>query len=417
MDILSRDQSMGERIDQWTSATDLADMLGLLIHAISSETSLPEAGNQILASALDMTSAGAAALWVNDQRDGKLVLIDMQGFSAEDTQLLKSFEGWMAKNSGSEEAILDYQENVLKSNPKKEVIFAPIRVCDQMAGVLGAVHDQPGQGFDQQDRQTLSTIGDLAAIAIQLTYLPNSTERVLAEHRREIERLKQHEQIRSDFINGLVHDLKAPISSIKGYVGLIQSTNGLDEQGSAFLQAILDTTNRILDMVYQLLDIALLNSNGRAKKHSLDLENVVEETVEDVKGAASSKQIRLRTEIVGEPYLIYGDERRLARCLLNLLDNAIKYSPENSDVFVVLTYSRDSVALQVSDQGPGIDSEDLPHIFDQFYQGKKRDKYGVGLGLQLVQATAAAHDGTVTVRNLEDAGAEFTITLPAQPKT
>ena len=417
MDILSRDQSMGERIDQRTSATDLADMLGLLIHAISSETSLPEAGNQILASALDMTSAGAAALWVNDQRDGKLVLIDMQGFSAEDTQLLKSFEEWMAKNSGSEEAILDYLENVLKSNPKKEVIFAPIRVCDQMAGVLGAVHDQPGQGFDQQDRQTLSTIGDLAAIAIQLTYLPNSTERVLAEHRREIERLKQHEQIRSDFINGLVHDLKAPISSIKGYVGLIQSTNGLDEQGSAFLQAILDTTNRILDMVYQLLDIALLNSNGRAKKHSLDLENVVEETVEDVKGAASSKQIRLRTEIVGEPYLIYGDERRLARCLLNLLDNAIKYSPENSDVFVALTYSKDGVTLRVSDQGPGIDSEDLPHIFDQFYQGKKRDKYGVGLGLQLVQATAAAHDGTVTVRNLEDAGAEFTITLPAQPKT
>ena len=414
MGISQRDQFMAERIKQRSSSTDLADMLGPLIHTLSSAASLPEVSRQILVAVLDMTPAGTAALWANDPRDGRLVLIDVQGLSDKDT-LLKSLEGWMADDPEDDGAILDYQENVLRSNRKEEVFFVPLRVSGQMAGILGAVHDQAGQGFDLQDLQTFSTIGDLATIAIQLAYPPDVIEPILAEHQREIEQLKQRENARTEYIDGLVHDLKAPISSIKGYIGLIQNTNRLNEQGQAFLQAVLDTTDRILNMVHQLLDIALASNNGQIKKRPLDLGIVVEETLKDMKGAASSKQIGLRTQIAGKPYPINGDERRLARCLLNLLDNAIKYSPENSDVFVALTYSKDGVTLRVRDEGPGIDSEDLPHIFDQFYQGKGHDKSGVGLGLQLVQATAAAHGGTVTVRNLEDAGAEFTIMLPARP--
>ena len=406
---------MDDTIEQRTSSESRADTLGLLIQAISSPTSLPEVGKEILGAALDMTSAEAAALWASDLQDGKLVLVDMQGFDDKNLQPLRSFEVWIAENSGNEKAILDYQENILRSGPQIEVVFTPLRVRSQMAGVLGTVHIHSGQGSAQQDLDTLSTIGDLAAIAIQLTHRPKLNGSIVADHHREIESLRQREEIRSDFINGIVHDLKAPISSINGYVGLIQNTTRLDDRGQAFLQAILDTTDRILNMVQHLLDMALLTNTEQIRKHPLDLESVVEETLKDVEGTASLKKIRLRTEIVGEPYLIDGDERRLARCLLNLLDNAIKYSPEDSAVFIALTYCKDSVILQVSDQGPGIDSEDLPYIFDQFYQGKRHDKSGVGLGLQLVQATVAVHDGTVTVRNLEDAGAEFTITLPAKP--
>jgi two-component system sensor histidine kinase MprB len=121
----------------------------------------------------------------------------------------------------------------------------------------------------------------------------------------------------------------------------------------------------------------------------------------------------LTYEVKGEPYQILGDEMRLYHMALNLVDNAIKYSPEHTTVSVQLTYNKVEVVLHVYDEGPGIAEEDLERVFDKYYRGAKaKAQPGAGVGLSVVASIAAAHGGRATVRNRPEGGAAFLISLP-----
>jgi signal transduction histidine kinase len=134
-----------------------------------------------------------------------------------------------------------------------------------------------------------------------------------------------------------------------------------------------------------------------------------------VEGAALAKTIKIRLKVEGKRYPIRGDTTRLARSFQNLLDNAIKYGPDNSQVLVTLDYTPDTIRISVLDEGPGVPAEDIPHLFERFYRGQQRTKGGLGhgLGLVLVDATARAHGGEAMVENVEGHGARFTICLPS----
>jgi signal transduction histidine kinase len=136
----------------------------------------------------------------------------------------------------------------------------------------------------------------------------------------------------------------------------------------------------------------------------------------DLEGAALEKSIALDLRLVGNPFQIEGDSTRLYRCVLNLVDNAIKYSPDGTQVSVFVIYGKHGgTIVKVRDEGPGIPEEELPHIFERFVRGQ-RDKHaseGIGLGLAIAQATAKAHGGEISARNADTGGAEFIFSLPA----
>jgi signal transduction histidine kinase len=128
-----------------------------------------------------------------------------------------------------------------------------------------------------------------------------------------------------------------------------------------------------------------------------------------------AKSITLESKITGTPCQVKGDEIRLYRSTLNLIDNAIKYSPNDTKVTVELAFDDKSTVIRVRDRGPGIPKEDIPHLFDKYYRGQQMqsEQSGIGLGLTLVRITAEAHGGVASVRNADGGGAEFSITLPA----
>jgi signal transduction histidine kinase len=131
---------------------------------------------------------------------------------------------------------------------------------------------------------------------------------------------------------------------------------------------------------------------------------------------AESKTIRLSHQSLGNAYVIYGDVSYLYRSVLHLIDNAIKFTPERGQVSIELAYSHHDILIRVMDTGPGIPDEDLPLLFERYYRDTPTSdgRSGIGLGLEFVRSTVEAHRGSVSVRNGDDGGAEFLITLPSR---
>jgi two-component system sensor histidine kinase MprB len=157
------------------------------------------------------------------------------------------------------------------------------------------------------------------------------------------------------------------------------------------------------------------------EREPCNLDIIIKKAMGDVEGAALHKSIKLIYRSDGEPYKILGDEMRLYHMALNLVDNAIKYSPEDTTVTVSLNFSKLEVALQVCDEGPGIAEEDLERVFDKYYRGAKaKAQPGAGVGLSVVSGIAEAHTGRATVRNRPEGGAAFVVAFPGnlrvQPK-
>jgi NtrC-family two-component system sensor histidine kinase KinB len=231
---------------------------------------------------------------------------------------------------------------------------------------------------------------------------------------QDITYVKKLEQARAEFVNALSHDLKGPLSSIKGWAGLIEKTNPPENKSVTFANRIVKASNSLLEMITQLLDIALLSEVPQTYHVPCNLGDIVKKAIADSEGAALAKSMKVDAQQIGTPYQIKGDASRLYRSVLNLIDNAIKYADKNTRVLVTLTFSNERVVIQVRDDGPGIPEAELPHLFDRYFRGKglKEHEAGVGLGLMMVQATAKAHGGEVAVRNVKGHGAEFSILLP-----
>jgi signal transduction histidine kinase len=159
----------------------------------------------------------------------------------------------------------------------------------------------------------------------------------------------------------------------------------------------------------------MLNEDQTMHHSTCDLVEIANRATADMHGMASAKSTSLDFQLIGDPYFIKGDAAHLYHSVLNLIDNAIRYSPNGSQVAVALFFGQNDIIIRVRDTGPGIPEDDLPLLFDRYFRGKPSagGQTGVGLGLEMVRATVDAHRGTVIARNVEGAGAEFIITLPA----
>jgi signal transduction histidine kinase len=229
---------------------------------------------------------------------------------------------------------------------------------------------------------------------------------------QDITYVKQLERDRAEFMRALSHDLKSPLTSIRGFAQLLKRVMEVNERGEQYIEKIVSSSDRMLDMVNQLLQVAR-SEEIEVESEPCNLDLIVKKSLGDVEGAALHKSIKLTYEMNGEPYQILGDEMRLYHMALNLVDNAIKYSPERTTVAVSLAFNELEVRLKVCDDGPGIAEEDLERVFDKYYRGAKAKALpGAGVGLSVVASIATAHGGRATVRNRPEGGAAFLVVLP-----
>ena len=234
----------------------------------------------------------------------------------------------------------------------------------------------------------------------------------------EVTRLRKLELARRDFAANASHELRTPITSIRGFAETLRNQTVHDPERSArFLDIILRQAGRLEALIEDLLFIATLESLGEAKAILLErmpIKPLVDAAATTCRPAAEKKDIRILTRC--EPDLIApANAEILERALTNLVDNAVKFSPEGSTVTVTAKRDGDMALLSVADQGPGIAPEDQKRIFERFYRvdkSRSRREGGTGLGLSIVKHAALAHKGNAGLTSAPGTGSVFTITLP-----
>jgi PAS domain S-box-containing protein len=232
----------------------------------------------------------------------------------------------------------------------------------------------------------------------------------------DITEMKEHEQVKNDFIGMASHELKTPITSIKAYVQLlltIYSKKTDDEFLLRSLNTVNKQINKLTRLITDLLDVSKMES-GRLSLNSIefDLHDLIKETVDEVQHTATQHDI-LYTSI--GPLTVYADRDRIAQVITNFLTNGIKYSPDSDRVDVVVSADEQAVTIAVRDYGIGINPEEQAKVFNRFYRVEGRNEQtfsGFGIGLYVAAEIVRRHGGNVWVESEKGTGSVFYFTLP-----
>jgi signal transduction histidine kinase/CheY-like chemotaxis protein len=231
---------------------------------------------------------------------------------------------------------------------------------------------------------------------------------------QDISRLKAITQAKDNFITTVSHDMRAPLNTIAGFVDALVDVGPLNEQQQLFIHRTKAAMEHMMTLVNELLELARVNSELEFDYVVCDLDQIAAEVVDEFQGQALVKHVTLNLGLSGDVYQVQGDPAQLRRVLSNLIDNALKYSPENSVVDVMITAVSNHINLIVKDQGTGIPEAEIHLIFDKFYRGRGQDDVvGTGLGLALVKSIVQTHGGQVWAENQNNSGAAFYVQLPA----
>ncbi len=233
----------------------------------------------------------------------------------------------------------------------------------------------------------------------------------------EIERLKELERYRKEFVGNVSHELKTPIFNIQGYV-LTLLEGGMDDPkiNQLYLSRTEKSIDRMVSIVEDLESITKLES-GELKLNmaKLDIIKLVEEVIEMHQLQAAERKIKVR--IINKrdkPIYIKADKKRILEVITNLTINAIKYGKKKGNVDISFHDMEDNIIVEISDDGIGIEKKDLPRIFERFFRADKsrsREQGGTGLGLSIVKHIIEAHNQSINVRSVVDKGTTFNFTL------
>jgi signal transduction histidine kinase len=237
---------------------------------------------------------------------------------------------------------------------------------------------------------------------------------------RMVAQLRATERMRTDFVSNVSHELRTPLTAIKGLVETLRNGAVDDrEVRDRFLTTVEDETDRLIRLVNDLLVLSKADSQAlKLKPKPLDVRDLIERSVHKLAPQLEEKGILVEVSTSDKPQLVLADADRIEQVLVNLLDNAIKYSPEGGRITVAIDDggpAAETVGISVRDEGVGIPSGDLARVFERFYRvdrARSRDGGGSGLGLSIAKVIVEAHGGEITLRSEEGQGTIVRFTLP-----
>ncbi len=237
----------------------------------------------------------------------------------------------------------------------------------------------------------------------------------LAQANKEAQELGKEKDA---FLAVLTHDMRTPLTSIKGYASILKDRELERSQQEHIAKVILRSQDTLLEIVNNLLEIGKLQSGTPVllERSSFDVALLVKSVAEQLDALAMEKNIKLHYDPVPSPIEITADDKKIQRVIINLVSNAIKYTPDEGEVFIETSVHGKYAVIDVRDTGYGIPADELPHIFDRYSRVKKHQSIaiGTGLGLAIVQSLVEAHHGEISVTSEEGVGSTFTLKLPTQ---
>ena len=352
----------------------------------------------------DMTSLGLAWSYIYRQP-----LVVGEGIIG---QVISTGYPALMSNIGS--AGVSQQENLTSYHPPTmqlaSLLILPLRTRREMLGALVVAANDPDRRMTDDKLPLAEVLAERAALAIENAKL--YTEQV--EARRKVEDLSR---LKDEFLSIASHELRTPVTSIKGYTQLAKTLIHENDLSTSeeYLDIALDQIDRMSRLILELLDVSRIETGRLEIRHeSIPWSEFVREVVHRHKTAFRDRHFHLK--IPPDASVVQGDRDRLEQVLANLLENAVKYSPDGSDVFVEVKPKYEQVITSVCDRGIGIPADELGQIFERFHRGRQVSSTnygGLGLGLYIAKEIVERHGGTIWVESKEGSGTTFYFSLPA----
>ena len=314
-----------------------------------------------------------------------------------------------------------HNRRLLQLTGSKSLLAVPIKTKDRILGSM-IVDRMQEHGLTQDDLELMVTFAHQVAIALdnasayqQIEELNAGLEAKVQERTRELE---QADRLRSQFLSHVSHELKTPMTSIKGFLQnmLDGLTGSINEKQQRYMSRMLENSERLIRMIEDLLDRTRIQTGKlELAPVELDLGQCVADVMEQLRPLVQAKRQTLEAAYPDVPLVVWADRDRLVQIVINLLQNAMKFTPEEGHITV--TVGKDNhrhAGVAVRDTGPGIAPEFRDKIFDPFFRitQTRSSVKGLGLGLSIVRTLVELHGGTIEARNPDGKGAELYFTLP-----
>ena len=318
----------------------------------------------------------------------------------------------LTQNLGASETTAPGLEGGYHAAPMKlaSLLILPLRTRREMLGALVIAANDPERAMDDEKLPLAEILAERAALAIENAKL--YTEQVDA--RRKVEDLSR---LKDEFLSIASHELRTPVTSIKGYTQLAKTLIRENDLTTSeeYLDIALDQIDRMSRLILELLDVSRIET-GRLeiRREPIPWTTFVNDVVHRHHTAVSDRRFQLNLP-VGHKRVI-GDRDRLEQVLGNLMENAVKYSPDGSEILVTVEDRGDQLVTSVADRGIGIPTDELGQVFERFHRGRQVSSTnygGLGLGLYITKQIVERHGGTIWVESREGQGTTFSFSLPA----
>ena len=227
--------------------------------------------------------------------------------------------------------------------------------------------------------------------------------------------LNKLEEYQRNFIANVSHDFRSPLTSIKGYLEAIIDGTIPPEMYEKYLTRVISETERLTKLTQGMLTLNSLDSKGYLSRSSFDINRVIKDTAASFEGTCGKKNINFELTFSDNIQMVYADLGKIQQVLYNLIDNAIKFSHQDSTIYIQTRIKNEKIFVSVKDTGIGIPKDSVQKVFDRFYKSdlsRGKDKKGTGLGLAIVKEIIQAHGENIDVVSTEGVGSEFIFSLP-----
>ena len=292
----------------------------------------------------------------------------------------------------------------------RSILGAPLKIKNEVIGVMELLNKIDENGFAPEDVEIATTLAAQAAVAIE-------NARLLASIQQAYEELAELDRLKSEFVSIASHELRTPLAVILGYASFLRDQVG--EGGTEQLEIVLASAIKLRNLIDDMVNLHHVKNNDlQLQPATFSMTELVKEVLTEFQTLMIAKSLRVKVKLqAGEddPITIEADRQKVYLIVANLISNAIKFTPENGFILVVLGRKDGYIYVRIADTGIGIPPDQLQKIFQDFYQVElslTRRFAGLGLGLSIAKGMVEVHKGKITVESVVGRGSQFTVSLP-----